>query len=65
MTARVRPFAIFYGRLDYQKKRAPVGINGWIILGLIAGMSGVLPALVDKLTPQGRLPTAAELAGMR
>jgi uncharacterized protein YidB (DUF937 family) len=28
-------------------------------------LSQVLPGVVDKLTPQGRLPTAAELAGMR
>jgi uncharacterized protein YidB (DUF937 family) len=28
-------------------------------------LSQVLPGLVDKLTPQGRLPTAAELSEMR
>jgi hypothetical protein len=51
--------------LDYQKRRAAVGIITWIILGLIAGMSGVLPGMVDKLTPQGRLPTLAELSEMK
>ena len=29
---------------------------------LIAGLSQVLPEVVDKLTPQGRVPTEQELS---
>ncbi len=28
-------------------------------------LSGILPGVVDKMTPQGRLPTAAELSEIR
>jgi uncharacterized protein YidB (DUF937 family) len=32
---------------------------------LLAGLSNELPDAVDKLTPEGRLPTEAELTSVR